>query len=199
METQRRPLIRIRGYFYPTGHTPEEVFQAIGKLRREAQAEVDRLIAFLDATDGDADLEPDNDAEPEGDEEPSLGWTTVPNQAARSFHGPLSAEPDLEDEHDGGEPDHEGEDSGSLDAEIDQVGWARGGDSELEPSLGWTVDGVAEIDESRWTATDGEIGDLPIAALDQRRAEFRVERHCRGYHEEVARRRLSALVTGAQS
>jgi hypothetical protein len=36
----RPPLVKVRGYFYPTSITPEEVFQAIGKLRREAQAKV---------------------------------------------------------------------------------------------------------------------------------------------------------------
>jgi hypothetical protein len=33
------------------------------------------LIALLDRTDGDPDLEPDHDGEPDADSEPSLGWT----------------------------------------------------------------------------------------------------------------------------
>jgi hypothetical protein len=31
--------------------TPEEAFQAIGRLRKEARDEIDRLIRFLDDTD----------------------------------------------------------------------------------------------------------------------------------------------------
>jgi hypothetical protein len=39
------------------------------RLREEAAAEIDRLLAFLDATEGDIDKEDG------GDDEPSLGWT----------------------------------------------------------------------------------------------------------------------------
>jgi hypothetical protein len=64
--------------------TPEEAFQAIGRLRKEARAEIDRLIRFLDDTDKHMELEPDgegDDAEMEDDDpaeddglrEPSLG------------------------------------------------------------------------------------------------------------------------------
>jgi hypothetical protein len=37
--------------YYKTPVTPEEAFQAIGRLRREARDEIDRLIRFLDKTD----------------------------------------------------------------------------------------------------------------------------------------------------
>jgi hypothetical protein len=37
--------------YLPTDVSPEEVFQAIGRLRKEARDEVDRLIGFLDKTD----------------------------------------------------------------------------------------------------------------------------------------------------
>jgi hypothetical protein len=50
------------------GETP---IAALRRLRREAAAEVERLIALLDALEGDPDLE-----EP-GDLEPSLGWTAT--------------------------------------------------------------------------------------------------------------------------
>lgn len=52
------------GLYLPTDVTPETFFQAIGRLRREAQDEIERLLAFLDATEGDPDAEP------------SLGWTS---------------------------------------------------------------------------------------------------------------------------
>jgi hypothetical protein len=44
--------------YVPTEVSPEAAFQAIGRLRKEAQDEIDRLLSFLDATDGDADFEP---------------------------------------------------------------------------------------------------------------------------------------------
>src|SRR6202790_508345 len=37
--------------YYKTPVTPEEAFQAIGRLRKEARDEIDRLIRFLDKTD----------------------------------------------------------------------------------------------------------------------------------------------------
>jgi hypothetical protein len=37
--------------YLPTDVSPEEVFQAIGRLRKEARDEIDRLIGFLDKTD----------------------------------------------------------------------------------------------------------------------------------------------------
>src|ERR1700738_5369010 len=37
--------------YYKTPVTPEEAFQAIGRLRRAARDEIDRLIQFLDKTD----------------------------------------------------------------------------------------------------------------------------------------------------
>lgn len=45
---------------------------AIEWLRREAEAEIERLIAFLDETDGFTMDE--READP-ADDEPSLGWT----------------------------------------------------------------------------------------------------------------------------
>lgn len=40
--------------------TPEEAFQTIGRLRKEARDEIDRLIRFLDDTEGHMDLERDD-------------------------------------------------------------------------------------------------------------------------------------------
>jgi hypothetical protein len=47
----------------------------IRKLREKASSEIDRLIAFLNASDEyvTTELEDDDDREPVGDEEPSLG------------------------------------------------------------------------------------------------------------------------------
>ena len=70
--------------YYKTPVTPEEAFQAIGRLRKEARDEIDRLIQFLDDTDhhmeqepddegDDAELEDHDPAEDDGLREPSLG------------------------------------------------------------------------------------------------------------------------------
>jgi hypothetical protein len=51
-----------------------EALRALARLRREAAAEVERLLAFLDETDGDPDLEDEHDGrEPDVDGEPDLG------------------------------------------------------------------------------------------------------------------------------
>lgn len=55
------------------GNTGKELRPMIEKLTEE-------LIAFLDDTAGDPDLEPDNDAEEGGDEEPTLGSVPCINQ-----------------------------------------------------------------------------------------------------------------------
>jgi hypothetical protein len=41
----------VEGLYYPTPVTPEEAFQAIGRLRKEARDAIDQLIQFLDKTD----------------------------------------------------------------------------------------------------------------------------------------------------
>jgi hypothetical protein len=46
-----RPAESAGALYYPTPVTPEEAFQAIGRLRKEASDEIDRLIRFLDKTD----------------------------------------------------------------------------------------------------------------------------------------------------
>ncbi|KZD21365.1 hypothetical protein A4A58_13350 [Tardiphaga robiniae] len=39
--------------------TPEQIFQALSRLRQEAQQQIEYLIALVDELDGDVDLEPD--------------------------------------------------------------------------------------------------------------------------------------------
>lgn len=76
--------------YLPTGVLPEEAFRAIGHLRQEARDEIDRLLAFLDATEGDADLEP------------SLGFPEVdPGRLAPSDRGAADdREEDADNEED---------------------------------------------------------------------------------------------------
>jgi hypothetical protein len=62
--------------YFPTDVQPKQIFQAIGRLRKEARDEVDRLIRFLDKTDDYVSRElevSEGDDEPDGGEEPSLG------------------------------------------------------------------------------------------------------------------------------
>jgi hypothetical protein len=45
--------------YLPTDATPEQLFRAIGKLRKDARDEIDRLLRFLDETDNHMEREPD--------------------------------------------------------------------------------------------------------------------------------------------
>lgn len=84
--------------YFKTGILPETLFQMLGRLKREAFEEIERLLSFVDEFDGDADLEPSGDeldaSYPEGgahlcagneddedgaDDEPSLGSVETPN------------------------------------------------------------------------------------------------------------------------
>ncbi|MCV0385866.1 MAG: hypothetical protein K5821_05465 [Nitrobacter sp.] len=75
--------------------------QRVRKLREKAFEEIERLIAFLDASDGytmdereadygdgrDADEEPNVDNEASGDDEPNFGWSD--EEAARGRYPSL--------------------------------------------------------------------------------------------------------------
>ncbi|MBR1231970.1 hypothetical protein [Bradyrhizobium sp. AUGA SZCCT0182] len=104
----------------------EKALQRLRKLRTKAADEIDRLLAFLDASDLDPDLEPslgwteagarsygndqgadDLEAEPEhledgADDEPSLGSHELPSGAVsylQSYaHGHLDVEEQCDDE-----------------------------------------------------------------------------------------------------
>jgi hypothetical protein len=95
--------------------------KALKRLRKRTKAadEIDRLLAFLDASDLDPDLEET------ADNEPSLGWPV---------RGHCGGVYDLEAEEGNDEPDAEGEPSlGSVgDAHFDQTRWASGGPRDLE-------------------------------------------------------------------
>ena len=132
--TLQRPAEPAGALYYKTPVTPEEAFQAIGRLRKEARDEIDRLIRFLDETDNHMEREPEDEADDsddeDGDDEDSLGSL----ERYASSYGPDGHNPtgsqlnwaggrgdDLEDEHDGAEPDECGEPSlGSLDRVTNQ-------------------------------------------------------------------------------
>jgi hypothetical protein len=132
-----RPADSAGELYYPTPVTPEEAFQAIGRLRKDARDEIDRLIRFLDKTDDyvsreledsiddnacdDDELDGPETAEDELSEpdEPSLG--SLDGRTDQELWARGNSR-DLEDEHDGAEP----EDEGGCGAKEDD-----------EPSLGW--------------------------------------------------------------
>ena len=65
-EPQDAPL------YLPTDITPEKLFQAIGRLRREARDEIDRLIRFLDDTESHMSVDDEDGDDDEADRIPAL-------------------------------------------------------------------------------------------------------------------------------
>lgn len=116
--------------YLPTDTTPEQLFRAIGKLRKEARDEIDRLIRFLDETDNHMEREPDGD---ELD-------TSYPESGPR---GGTSGEDDEDSDTD--EDDDPAEPAlGSLDGQTDQSAWAVGGRRDLELDAAET--GIGDLD-----------------------------------------------------
>lgn len=114
----------VEGLYYPTPVTPEEAFQAIGRLRKDARDEIDRLIRFLDKTDDyvSRELEDSVDDNPQGDDselEASLGSLSEITDQTR-WAERCSGVDDAEDEHDGREPEILEANLGSLDRPMDQ-------------------------------------------------------------------------------
>jgi hypothetical protein len=124
----------VGALYVPTDVSPEQAFQAIGRLRKEARDEIDRLIRFLDDTDNHMEREPDlgwperfaqcgnaggaddREGEPEhaedgADDEPSLGSHELPSGAVSYRQSVSFGELDVEGEHDGREPDEDDEPS----------------------------------------------------------------------------------------
>ena len=66
--------------------------------RRKIEEAIERLLAVLDAIDGDPEAEPD------AEDEPSLGWSAT---GATSVYDTAVWTTDMEDEHDGREPEEE--------------------------------------------------------------------------------------------
>lgn len=122
-----------KGEAYATRNAPTWRGRPVPLSRAEIETEIERLVELLDVADGDPDLEDDGDHEPslggaeisgkvdleldDCDNEPSLGWCRMyetSNQAMIATEIVFDA--DLEHEHDGREPDHEGD--------IESCGWA---------------------------------------------------------------------------
>ncbi|MCK1742229.1 hypothetical protein IVA80_15495 [Bradyrhizobium sp. 139] len=113
--------------YVKTDISPEQIFQAIGRLRKEARDEIDRLIQFLDETDNhmelepedegdDSELEDDDPAENDLDDEPSLGSCDPSMGGGDQTRWAAGCRRDLELEHaESGIGDHDGL--------LEQVGW----------------------------------------------------------------------------
>ena len=118
--------------YLPTDISPEEVFQAIGRLRKEARDEIDRLIRFLDSTENHMEREPNGD---ELD-------TSYPESGPRVLVGTScedDEDSDTDEDSDPGEPC-----LGSLDGKTDQTAWAAGGRADLE--LDGAESGIGDLD-----------------------------------------------------
>lgn len=115
--------------YQSTDVTPEQFFEAWSRKDREAL--IDLLIDSLDETDGDADREDG------GDDEPSL--------AACENHPDYYARGSQLHWTQGNSDEREGDDGDDREDVCEDEGAEHDGcepDEDGEPSLGWTVDGV---------------------------------------------------------
>jgi hypothetical protein len=178
-------------FYLPTDISPEEVFQAIGRLRKEARDEIDRLIRFLDKTDNYVSNEleengdeldasfpegvgprilssPAEDDEDGADDEPSLGSNELPSGAVSYLPSVSFGHLDVEGEHDGREPSEDDEEGHDREGdELQHGGDEHDGaepDADGEPSLGWTLGG--SFGDTGGMGDDREIGGS-IMADDQ--------------------------------
>jgi hypothetical protein len=145
--------------YIPTDVTPEQLFQAIGKLRKEARDEIDRLIRFLDDTDNHMEREEavDDVGCDDTEGEPSLGWTEqearwgkhawsadIDAELDRADYEPALASPEnhpgSQDHWAAGSRDDRESDPGHDDREPD-VDDEDGGDK--EPAFGWSDEEAA--------------------------------------------------------
>lgn len=120
---------------------PADIFRAIGRLRKEAREEIDRLIRFLDETDNhmSVDDEDGGDTEPDTHDEPSLGFLEMTNQERISQGGTDYWFIDRELDNSDDEPC-----LGSLDHYHSQECWAVGGRRDLEEDL--SESGIADFE-----------------------------------------------------
>ena len=120
----------VEGLYYPTPVTPEEAFKAIGRLRKEARDEINRLIRFLDETDNHMEREPEDLEEDGGDTEPSLGSFDMMTDQSKSWkrmQGEFGAEDDAEEDDCDDEPS-----LGSVGNNFSQEQWTAGSTKDLE-------------------------------------------------------------------
>ena len=81
LNTSATPIAGLDWLDIAADAKPADMFRAIGKLRKEAREEIDRLIRFLDETENHmcVDDEDGGDEEPDTHDEPSLGFLEMTN------------------------------------------------------------------------------------------------------------------------
>jgi hypothetical protein len=83
--------------YIPTDVSPETFFQALGRVRRAARDEIERLIAWLDSTiDVDEDSAVDDDPCDGDDFEPSLGSFDRMSNQIKAWLGGVTCDVDVE-------------------------------------------------------------------------------------------------------
>jgi hypothetical protein len=127
--TSEAPGSLADALYFPTDITPEELFQEIGRIRREARDAIKQMIDLLDRTDAFYDEREqqidDGPIDGDDDSEESLGSIDVANQTRWSSGEAGDREGDgCADDREGDELEHGGESEREDD----------------EPSLGWTED-----------------------------------------------------------
>lgn len=159
--------------YIPTDISPEQFFQALGRLRKEAMDEIDRLLTFLDAlADCDEDSAADDDpCDGDPDAEPPLGWTDMESRWGKAVTTEGEDEPVLgsvvatdqtkwasgtqdDREGDGCADDREGD-------EIEHGGDEHDGcepDEDGEPSLGWCENMCQTVPNTSTEGADLEQG-----------------------------------------
>jgi len=118
-----QPLPTPGSLYLPTDVTPEQLFQAIGQLRKEARDEIDRLVRFLDDTENHMELEPEDEAD-DSEMEPSLrSFELVVDQSkAWQQRGEFCSGDDAEQD----EADTEPSLGSTGDLHFNQENWAAG-------------------------------------------------------------------------
>jgi hypothetical protein len=141
--------------YLPTDVTPEQLFQAIGRLRKDARDEIDRLIRFLDKTDDyvSRELEDDDDREAIGDDEPSLGSFDLMTDQSKSWlrmQGAFGAEDDAEQDDADAEPS-----LGSVERSPSIAGW-RDGPNPTGDQTQWAAGGGRDLEGEHDGCEPGE-------------------------------------------
>jgi hypothetical protein len=129
MPVPDQPFPVTSSLYLPTDVTPEQLFQAIGRLRMEARDEIDRLVRFLDETENHMELEPEDEAD-DSEAEPSLGSfeRVVDQSKAWQQRGEFCSGNDVEQDEADGEPS-----LGSVgDMHFNQENWAAGKPNDRE-------------------------------------------------------------------
>ena len=145
--------------YIPTDVTAEELFRAIGRLRKEARGEIHRLIQFLDDSDNHMELDEAVDDVPCDDRElePSLCGVT-----AGAANMPMDGfDEDCEGDGDGGDANDEPS-LGSLSSSYDggdQSRWGFRGEGD--------IDGEDEHDGREPDDNEGGDGGGSVASEDQ--------------------------------